>query len=79
MVDGMGMCGCCRVKVGNKTLLACTDGPEFDGHKVDFKDYRIRLNAFKGTTSWPNQNLRPSPPKSETGIFRRFLSGILSE
>jgi len=36
MVDGTGMCGCCRVSVGNETRFACVDGPDFDGHKVDW-------------------------------------------
>jgi hypothetical protein len=36
MVDGTGMCGGCRVSVGNETKFACTDGPEFDGHLVDW-------------------------------------------
>jgi ferredoxin--NADP+ reductase len=36
MVDGTGMCGGCRVTVGGETLFACTDGPEFDGHRVDW-------------------------------------------
>ena len=36
MVDGTGMCGCCRVSVGGETKFACVDGPEFDGHKVDW-------------------------------------------
>jgi len=36
MVDGTGMCGACRVEVGGETKFTCVDGPEFDGHKVDF-------------------------------------------
>ena len=36
MVDGTGMCGCCRVQVGGETKFACVDGPDFDGHQVDF-------------------------------------------
>lgn len=47
MVDGIGMCGACRVSVGGKTKFACVDGPEFDGHKVDFKELKHRLAAFK--------------------------------
>jgi ferredoxin--NADP+ reductase len=38
MIDGMGMCGVCRVTVGGKTLFGCMDGPEFDGHQVDFDE-----------------------------------------
>jgi ferredoxin--NADP+ reductase len=47
MVDGTGMCGCCRVSVGGKTQFACVDGPEFDGHKVDFDELAQRLEAYK--------------------------------
>lgn len=47
MVDGTGMCGCCRVKVGDKTKFACVDGPEFDGHQVDFKDLMSRQRTYK--------------------------------
>ena len=36
MVDGTGMCGACRVMVGDEVKFACVDGPEFDGHKIDF-------------------------------------------
>ena len=46
MVDGMGMCGACRVTVGGETKFTCVDGPEFDGHKVDFTELRSRLSAF---------------------------------
>jgi len=46
MIDGTGMCGCCRVSVGNRTRFACVEGPEFDGHKVDFDELMLRLNAY---------------------------------
>jgi ferredoxin--NADP+ reductase len=46
MVDGTGMCGCCRVSVGGKTQFACVDGPEFDGHDVDFEELTQRLQAY---------------------------------
>ncbi len=46
MVDGTGMCGCCRVTVGNETKFACVDGPEFDGHLVDFEELNTRLQAY---------------------------------
>ena len=42
MVDGTGMCGSCRVTVGNEIKFACVDGPDFDGHKVDFKELMLR-------------------------------------
>jgi len=46
MVDGTGMCGGCRVKLSDGMKFACVDGPEFDGHKVDFEDLINRLNRF---------------------------------
>ena len=46
MVDGTGMCGCCRVTIGGKTRFACVDGPEFDGHQVDFEELATRLQAY---------------------------------
>ena len=47
MVDGIGMCGACRVSVGGETKFACVDGPEFDGHLVDFAGLSARLTSFK--------------------------------
>ena len=49
MVDGTGMCGGCRVKVGDKVLFACVDGPDFDGHQVDFGDLMDRLKRYSAT------------------------------
>jgi len=55
MVDGTGMCGGCRVTVGGETRFTCVDGPEFDGHKVDFKELGQRIRIYdkeeKGKTS----------------------------
>lgn len=47
MVDGTGMCGACRVTVGGETKFVCVDGPEFDGHAVDFDEMLQRMKAFK--------------------------------
>ena len=47
MVDGTGMCGACRITVGGKTRFVCVDGPEFDGHQVDFDEMLKRMGAFK--------------------------------
>lgn len=47
MLDATGMCGICRVTVGGKTKFACVEGPEFDGHEVDFKELTDRLKAYK--------------------------------
>ena len=66
MVDGTGMCGACRISVGGKTRFVCVDGPEFDGHQVDFDEMLKRMGAFK---------------KEETEEMQRFAqaSGSTSE
>ena len=46
MVDGTGMCGGCRVKIGDQVKFACVDGPDFDGHQVDFDDLMTRLKRY---------------------------------
>jgi len=46
MVDGMGMCGACRVTIGNDVKFACVDGPEFDAHQVNFKELIQRLKSY---------------------------------
>lgn len=46
MVDGTGMCGGCRVKIGGQVKFACVDGPDFDGHQVDFDDLMMRLRRY---------------------------------
>jgi ferredoxin--NADP+ reductase len=48
MVDGTGMCGCCRVSVGGETKFACVDGPDFDGHKVDWDLLAARQRIYLG-------------------------------
>ena len=47
MVCGMGMCGACRVTVNNETRFTCMDGPDFDGHQVDFEELMKRLDTYK--------------------------------
>ena len=47
MIDGTGMCGGCRLTVGGKTKFACVDGPEFDGHEVDFDEAMRRGGMYK--------------------------------
>jgi hypothetical protein len=59
MVDGTGMCGGCRVKVGDENLFACVDGPEFDAHAVDFDVLRNRNAMYR---------------EAETRALERFLS-----
>lgn len=46
MVDGMGMCGACRLTVGGKTMFGCVDGSDFDGHQVDFEELMARLKMY---------------------------------
>lgn len=47
MIDGTGMCGGCRLTVGGKTKFACVDGPEFDGHEIDFDEAMARSSMYK--------------------------------
>jgi ferredoxin--NADP+ reductase len=76
MVDCMGMCGSCRVKVGGEMVLACVEGPEFDGHKVDFNDLEVRMNAYEEPKEWANQRSKPRPQGNAPGTLAKFLSGI---
>jgi ferredoxin--NADP+ reductase len=52
MIDGTGMCGGCRVEVGGKTKFVCVDGPEFDGHLVNFDLMMKRMQAYKKQEAW---------------------------
>ena len=56
MVDGTGMCGSCRVTVGGKVRYACVDGPDFDGHQVDFKELHARQKRFKVQEAQANED-----------------------
>jgi homotetrameric NADPH-dependent glutamate synthase len=56
MVDGTGMCGSCRVTVGDEIKFACVDGPDFDGHQVDFKELLLRQRRFRGEESKASEN-----------------------
>jgi len=53
MVNGLGTCGSCRVNIGGQTRLACVEGPEFDGHMVDYEDLAQRMNALE-PVQWEN-------------------------
>ncbi len=55
MIDGTGMCGGCRVTIGGKTKFACVDGPEFDGHQVDYDGLMRRLGAYKHEEEHSNE------------------------
>ncbi len=56
MVDGTGMCGACRVTVGGKTLFTCVDGPEFDGHQVDFDEAMRRQAMYRNQERNASEN-----------------------
>ena len=56
MVDGTGMCGGCRVTVGGEVKFACVDGPDFDGHKVDFAELMNRNGVYRDQESEDEQN-----------------------
>jgi NAD(P)H-flavin reductase len=61
MVDGTGMCGACRVEVNGKTMFGCVDGPEFDGHAVDFDLLTKRLQMYKGPELIALNKFRETP------------------
>jgi ferredoxin--NADP+ reductase len=52
MVDATGMCGSCRCTVAGKTVFCCVDGPDFDGHAIDFKELECRIQLFKEQESF---------------------------
>lgn len=79
MVDCMGMCGSCRVKIAGKIVLACMEGPEFDGHKVDFDDFSCRMNACEESKECSSQKYQSNPVTSVSRILTKFLSGILKK
>ena len=58
MVDGTGMCGGCRVEVGGQTKFVCVDGPEFDGHKVNFDQMMKRMGAYKALEQKAFENFK---------------------
>lgn len=58
MIDGTGMCGGCRVTVGGKIKFACVDGPDFDGHEVDFDELMRRNRAYAGDEKSRDENCR---------------------
>jgi ferredoxin--NADP+ reductase len=69
MVDGTGMCGACRVEVGGRTRFACVDGPEFDGHLVDWDLLLTRQGIYleeerRAVEEW-HQEQPPEPPASD--------------
>jgi ferredoxin--NADP+ reductase len=75
MVNGLGLCGSCRVKIDGQYRLACVDGPEFDGHRVDYQDLSQRMNALE-SRSWENQTPSVSPKRPGFAIFVKSLWGL---
>ena len=68
MVDGTGMCGACRITVGGKTKFVCVDGPEFDGHAVDFDEMLKRMRAFRKEEHDDLGKLQPCQTESEQPV-----------
>ena len=75
MINCTGTCAACRVRVAGKTVLACTDGPVFDGHRVDFDDFAIRLKMLRGQLLCDSHPVNPRRNGSAT--LTKFLKGIL--
>ncbi|MDR3304099.1 MAG: sulfide/dihydroorotate dehydrogenase-like FAD/NAD-binding protein [Treponema sp.] len=77
MIDGTGMCGGCRVTVGGETKFVCVDGPEFDGHKVDFDNMMLRMRSYRTREEADHHKCRlelglpplppPPPPPAPAG------------
>ncbi len=67
MIDGTGMCGVCRVTVGDKMKFACVDGPEFDGHQVDWKEFLARRKAYLEEEVLFFRHSEPKPAIHEGG------------
>lgn len=72
MACGMGFCGSCRVKVEGKVVLACTSGPMFNGHLVDFEHLKVRLSVYKNQ-SQTSENA----PDEMTHAISKFFPGLL--
>jgi ferredoxin--NADP+ reductase len=75
MIDGTGMCGGCRVSIDEKTEYACVDGPEFDGHKVDFRLLADRLNTYRdfeqtALQRWTDEHPQALTAARQTGAAR---------
>lgn len=67
MVDGTGMCGACRITVGGKTRFVCVDGPEFDGHQVDFDEMLKRAGSFRKVEQEELSHLDAEPKCGKNG------------
>jgi ferredoxin--NADP+ reductase len=74
MANGLGVCGSCRIKVDGKIKLACVEGPEFNGHEIDYNYLNRRMNAFEGIEWASNQTLPRKTPGLTT--FVKSLWGL---
>ncbi len=74
MTNGLGMCGSCRVRVKGRFLLACIDGPEFDGYEVDFDDLSKRDQAIQ-EKPWENQNQHNNLKNTGLSVFMKLFLG----
>ncbi|MFH1419792.1 MAG: sulfide/dihydroorotate dehydrogenase-like FAD/NAD-binding protein [Planctomycetota bacterium] len=74
MVDGTGMCGGCRVSIGKETKFACVDGPEFDGHQVDFTELADRLTAYRDQENVSYDLVRSGKCRSEAKLQETLAS-----
>jgi hypothetical protein len=72
MVNGLGFCGSCRVKINGQYRLACVDGPEFDGHMVDYNDLSKRMNTLE-PVQWENKTHPVSQKRPGFAIFVKSL------
>ena len=83
MVDGTGMCGGCRVRVGDQVRFACVDGPDFDGHLVDFDDLASRLKRYReeeaeAVEHWNHACRRAEHASAETVVSALPATGTRS-
>ena len=78
MVDGTGMCGACRITVGGKTKFVCVDGPEFDGHQVDFDEMFKRMGAFKDIEKEEMKKLEASVNAAGTSVAASMVKPELA-
>ena len=69
MVDGTGMCGGCRLTVGGETKFACVDGPDFDGHLVDFDEAMKRLGTYKPEEPGSGKNIADCMEESNNAEY----------
>jgi ferredoxin--NADP+ reductase len=67
MIDGTGMCGVCRVTVTGKMKFACVDGPEFNGHEVDWKEFLARRKQYMDEEALPFRRSEPKPAIHKEG------------